>query len=312
MRDSLPYGLSTQQESSMGTYHEKLIRELCKTDFSPRTYQSYIREAKRFFTREAAVSPIKTTEDEVTDWLIQLKSMGYAPSTINMSKCALQFFFNRVIPREDWKIFKEFKCGKKNDRRPSLSRREVWKILNSIKTLHNRVALTLIYLCGLRINECVSLHCGDVHRDEGRLYVHRGKGAKSREIPLPSIALQLLEEHWRAHRNPTMIFPAMGRGMQKDKIKTTLDPMPHSSIQKVFNKVAKEVGINKRRLSVHSLRHSYATHLLEIGVPVEHLKVLMGHKRLSTTETYLHITESGFKDTVKKIEKLSKGAHVES
>lgn len=289
----------------MGVYQERLIRELRKTDLAERTHESYIREIRRFYSRPGAMTPAQTVEEHVTDWLLELKDRGYAPSSINMAKCGLQFFFTKVIPKDDWTIFKQFKAGKRNNRRPSLSVREVWKILNSIRTLHNRAALTVIYLCGLRISECVNLQCGDIHRDEGMLNVHRGKGARSRTIPLPQLGIELLTEHWKAHRNQTLLFPAMGRGMCKENIRSTTDVMPLSSIQTVFNKAAKAAGVNRRRLSVHSLRHSYATHLLELGVPVEHLKKLMGHSNISTTEGYLHITPSGYKDTIGKIHTLA-------
>ncbi len=294
----------------MGSYANLLQRELHKTNLSPRTHESYIRECRRFFSREGCRAPAKVREEDVTDWLLELKHRKYAPSSINMAKCGLKFFYTKVVPQLDWKIFKEFQPGKRNDRRPSLSVGETWRVLNSIHTLHNRTALVLIYLCGLRISECVNIQVGDIYRDEGQLFIHRGKGARSRRIPLPAKALKLLGQHWKVHRNPVLMFPAQGRGQKAESIKSTLKPMPLSSIQSVFKAGCKQAGLNKRGLSVHSLRHSYATHLMDLGVPLEHIKILMGHKSIITTQQYLHITEQGLGDTLKRIEALARHCHV--
>lgn len=289
----------------MKNYRELLIRELKKSALSERTHESYTRETTKLFTYYPKILPAKMTEDTVTDYLLFKKEKGYSASSLNITKCGIQFFFTKVLKRPKWRIFKEFKVGKRNDRRPVLSVSEVWRILNAISTEHNRAALTTIYLCGLRISECVNLQVGDIHGADDLLHVHRGKGAKSRYIPLPTKALELLRNHWKRHQNPILIFPARGRGKKRgDDMKTTR-PVPLTSIQTVFKKVAKQVGIFKRGLSVHSLRHSYATHLLELGVPTEHVKNFLGHKHLSTTETYIHFTPDGYKKSWPKVNKLA-------
>lgn len=289
----------------MKNYRELLVRELKKSALSERTHEAYIREVVRLFNNYPGISPAKMSENTVTDWLLLKKEQGYSASALNISKCGIQFFFTKVIKRPKWRIFKDFKVGKRNDRRPILSVEEVWRVLDSIHTEHNRAALTTIYLCGLRIGECVNLQVGDIHSAEGLLHVHRGKGAKSRYVPLPVKAIELLRTHWKRHRNPLLIFPARGRGKKQGDDGKTTRPVPFTSIQTVFKKVSKQVGIYKRGLSVHSLRHSYATHLLELGVPTEHVKKFLGHKHLSTTEQYIHFTDTGYKDSVPKINKLA-------
>ena len=293
----------------MKNYRELLIRELKKTALSERTHEAYIREVTKLFAHYSAKSPARMTEETVTDYLLYKKDIGYSASALIITKCGIQFFFTKVLRRPKWRIFKDFKAGKRNDQRPVLSVDEVWRTLNAIRTEHNRAALTTIYLCGLRISECVNLQVGDIHSAEERLHVHRGKGARSRYVPLPTKALALLRSHWKRHRNPTLIFPARGRGKKRGDDAKTTRPLPLTSIQTVFKKVLKQVGIHKRGLSVHSLRHSYATHLLELGIPTEHVKNFLGHKHLSTTEKYIHFTPDGFKESWPKVNKLAEPYH---
>jgi integrase/recombinase XerD len=179
-----------------------------------------------------------------------------------------------------------------------------------IASVHlSRAALTLIYLCGLRISECVNLEVGDVHSGEKRIHIHRGKGAESRYIPLPDKALGMLKTYWKIHRNPKFVFPAVGKGVHAIKMTNIDKPMLITSLQDAFQKTVKEVGIVKRRLSVHSLRHSYASHLIEIGVPTEHVRIFLGHKRLATTEQYIHVSPTGLNVTTGKVNILAEPYH---
>jgi integrase/recombinase XerD len=293
----------------MKNYREIMVRKLKCSALAPRTHQSYLHVAKKMFQHYSGTSPNHITEDMVTDWLILLQDKGYAPSTLTCVKCGLQFFYTDVIPRPDWTIFHVFKCGKRNDRRPSLTTDEVWRVLNRIRTPHNRAALTLIYLCGLRISECVNLEVGDIHSGEKRIHIHRGKGAKSRYIPLPDKALAMLKTYWKLHQNPRFVFPAVGKGVHVIKMMNIDKPMLITSLQDAFQRTVKEARIVKRRLSVHSLRHSYASHLIEIGVPTEHVRIFMGHKRLSTTEQYIHASPTGLNVTTGKVNILAEPYH---
>jgi site-specific recombinase XerD len=268
-----------------------------------------LREAKKLFEHYSTTSPKNITEDMVTDWLLILKEKGYAPSSLTCAKCGIQFFYTEIIPRPEWTIFQIFKSGKRNDRRPSLTVDEVWNVLNRIRTPHNRAALTLIYLCGLRISECVNLEVGDIHSSEKQIHVHRGKGAKSRYIPLPDKALSMLKTYWKIHRNPRFVFPAVGRGLHSIKVTDVDKPMLVASLQDAFQRTIKEARIVKRGLSVHSLRHSYASHLIEIGVPTEHVRIFMGHKRLATTEQYIHVSPTGMIETSSKVNILAEPYH---
>ena len=286
-------------------YRDLMVKELKKTDLSKRTQETYLMYAQKLFRSYPNLTPAKFNEELVEDWLLEMKEKEYAAGTIRIAKNGVRFFFEKVLPRPEWNIFQDFKPGKKTSRRPCLTIDEVWKTLNAIHTDHNRTALTLIYLCGLRLGECLNLEVQDVLKSEKALHVHWAKGAKERNVPLPEKGLVMLRDHYFRHQHKCLLFPALGRG-HKDLRNAPLDkPMPSSSVQIVFKEALKEVGIYKRNLSVHSLRHSYATHLLELGVPIEHVKLLMGHTTLTTTAKYLHITPTGLEDTKKKIQDLA-------
>lgn len=286
-------------------YSDLMIRELKKTALSERTQEAYFQYASKLFGANPGSSPGRISELEVEDWLIGLKEKGYAAGTIRIAKNGVRFFFEKVIPRPDWRVFQDFKAGNKTSRRPCLTVDEVWRTLNAIRTPHNKAALTLIYLCGLRLGECLNLEVQDVLKSEKEIHVHWAKGAKERNIPIPDKGLLMLRNYYREHQHRRLLFPALGQG-HRDQRHAPLDrPMPMSSTQNSFKAALRDVGIHKRNLSVHSLRHSYATHILELGVPIEHVKLLMGHKNLITTARYLHITPSGINDTKLKIQSLA-------
>lgn len=291
----------------MSTYRDLMINQLRLTALSERTQEAYLRAARLLFEAHPGVSPAKFTEDMLIQWFVSLKQKQYASGTLRIMKGGVRFFFSQVIPRPEWTVFEKFKAGKPFAMRPCLSVDETWRVLNSLRTPHCRTALSIIYLCGLRISECVNLQVGDVQPQERRLHVHRGKGAKARFVPLPNAGLELLRDYYRTHRHPTLLFPAVGRGFRDAHASDENEAMPLSTLQIAFKQAALKQKIHKRRLSVHSLRHSYATHLLELGVPIEHVRVFMGHTSLVTTAKYIHMTKSGFDETQQKIEKLALG-----
>jgi site-specific recombinase XerD len=172
-----------------------------------------------------------------------------------------------------------------------LSREEVWRILAAVRIPVYRVCLTTIYACGLRLLEGARLQVPDVDGARKLLHIH-GKGAKDRFVPLPDATLALLREHWRTHHNPLWLFPATHRSHGD----AAADPISRSSLQSAFMRAGKRAGIHKRA-HVHTLRHSYATHLLEAGVDLLTLKALLGHRSLETTARYLHVSTARLQQT---------------
>jgi site-specific recombinase XerD len=133
------------------------------------------------------------------------------------------------------------------------------------------------------------------------VHVHRGKGAKDRYVPLPERSLLLLREYWASHRHPRWLFPAVGRDQQAAS--TATDPMDKSSVQGALRRVVHQLGFRKT-IHIHTLRHSYATHLLEAGVNLRLIQEYLGHNSLKTTTIYLHLTSKGKEHAMQTIEHL--------
>lgn len=160
-------------------------------------------------------------------------------------------------------------------------------ILGRVRLPRYRVCLSTIYSCGLRLQEGTHVGVRDIDSARGMLHVRHGKGGKDRYVPLPERTLEMLREYWRTHRNRTWMFPSEG----KDHIalSKSSEPMHKSSVQDAFRAALKETKINKPA-SVHTLRHSWATHLLEAGVNLRLIQEYLGHNSPQTTSIYTHLT----------------------
>lgn len=154
------------------------------------------------------------------------------------------------------------------------------------------------------MQEALFLEVSDIDADRMMIHVHRGKGAKDRFVPLPHATLELLRAHWRNHRNARLLFPACGRDSRSAAAADT--PMAKSSVQGAFRRAKFEAGIKKRAVSVHTLRHCYATHLLEAGVNLRVIQRDLGHSSLETTMVYLHLTHKGTEDAYALIDAAMK------
>jgi integrase/recombinase XerD len=154
---------------------------------------------------------------------------------------------------------------------------------------------------GMRLDEARNLQVGDIDAARGMVHIHRGKGAKDRYVLLPTSTLDWLRRHWATHRHPRFLFPAEGRNHKQSG--TSQTPIQTSTVQKAMSKIAAELQFAKR-VSIHTLRHSYATHLLEAGVSLRVIQQYLGHSSLQTTMVYLHLTETAQVDSRKAIEKI--------
>ena len=169
-----------------------------------------------------------------------------------------------------------------------LSKDEVWRILGAVRIAVYRVCLTTIYACGLRLMEGARLQVPDVDGDRQLLHIH-GKRGKDRYVPLPDATLVLLREHWRTHRNPLWLFPTITRSHNGKLRDPAVGPISRASLQSAFVRGVRQSGVQKRA-HVHTLRHSYATHLLEAGVTLRLIQEYLGHTSPKTTAIYTHLT----------------------
>ena len=168
-----------------------------------------------------------------------------------------------------------------------LSAAEVRRALAAVPELDHRVCLTTIYSCGLRLGEGLRLQVRDIDSQRMFLHIRAGKGNRDRYVPLPERTLQLLREQWKSHRHPTLLFPGKGHGHQKAP--TATEPMCRTTLQRAFRLALKAAAITKPA-HIHTLRHSYATHLLEQGENLRQIQVNLGHKSPLATVIYTHLT----------------------
>jgi len=168
-----------------------------------------------------------------------------------------------------------------------LSANEVRRILALVPALDHRVCLITLYSCGLRLGEGVRLQVRDIDSERMFLHIRAGKGNQDRYVPLPERTLQLLREQWKTHRHPTLIFPAKGHSGLGAA--TATEPMCRTTLQRAFRLALQASGI-KKAAHIHTLRHSYATHLLEQGENLRQIQVNLGHKSPVVTAIYTHLT----------------------
>ncbi|HED37471.1 MAG TPA: integrase [Ignavibacteria bacterium] len=267
---------------------------------SQRTQETYLYRAQKiieYFKK----APEEITNEELRGYFLYLKNIKkYARATETIALCGIKFLFEKTLNKK-FDVLNIVRSPRENKLPVVLSREEVKTVLKNIRILRHRACLTLIYSCGLRLHEAVSLKVEQVDGKRMLIHIQKAKGGKDRYVPLPESTLKLLRTYYKTHRNPLLVFPAPGRGEANES--TSTKPLPDTSIQTVFKKSLREVGINKDA-SVHTLRHSYATHLLEDGTDIRIIQEYLGHKSIRTTMVYTHLTPLLNNDISKKINNL--------
>lgn len=292
-------------EETRGTseWYQKMRRTLQLCGKSEGTVQAYTR-AVRQLSEHIRKDPESITEEELTEYFLHRRNVSrWAPKSLNLCFCAARFYYRTVLGRE-WKLLSIVHSPKERKLPVILCREEVDRLLSCVSTFHNHTFFSTVYACGLRLQEALSLQVADIDARRMMVHVHRGKGAKDRNVPLPGETLLLLRKYWTTHRNPSLVFPALGRGHNQGSIST--EPMNRSSVQGALTRAAKKAGIHKK-ISVHTLRHCYATHLLEQGVNIRVIQRYMGHSSLETTMKYLHLTQKGSEDAYRIIDSFMSG-----
>ena len=200
----------------------------------------------------------------------------------------LKFFFRITCPRP-WKVLEQTKINYGSALPEVITQPQVFQIIDACRTRRLKTLVWTTYTLGLRVGEAVNLQVGDIDSQRRMVHVHRGKGAKDRYLPLADSTLAALRAFWRTHRNPAFLFPAEGRNHQDGAASQT--PMSISTVQSAIKRITKELNFAKK-VSMHTLRHSFATHLLEAGVSLKAIQKYLGHSSLQTTMVYLHLTET--------------------
>jgi integrase/recombinase XerD len=279
---------------------EQMRADLQLAGLSERTQEAYLR-AVRQLAEHFGRPPDQLSEAELRSYFLYVKNeKQWAAASLRLAFYGIQFFYRRTIPR-DWATLKQLKIPRSRTLPDVLTREEVHRLIDATRTNHNRTYFWTLYSLGLRLSEGLFLQVGDIDGTRKMVHVHRGKGARDRYVPLPARTLQMLRDYWSTHRHPHWLFPATGRDQKAAA--TATHPMPKNSVQGALRRVVRQLGLTKR-VSIHTLRHSYATHLLEAGVNLRQIQQYLGHRSLKTTTLYLHLTSHGQEHAVATLEAL--------
>lgn len=261
----------------MTELRRRMMEDLALAGYSPKTQKSYL-DAVRKLAKHYMRSPDKLSEEEVRRFFLHLiNKRKAAKSTVTIYLCGIKFFFEKTLGRV-WPVFDLVRPRRSKKLPVVLSREEVRAVLKHLKHPVVRMALTAMYACGLRISEAVRLTVKDIDADRNQLWIRCGKGGKDRGVPLPDHVLKLLRTHYKSFgAGGVWLFPH-----KEGHISTDL-------LQDAFKLALHQAGINKDA-TPHTLRHSYATHLLENGEDITTLQKILGHADISTTKIYLHLT----------------------
>ncbi len=271
----------------MSELRERMIGDMRLRGLSERTVEAYV-HAVRGLARHFNTSPDLLSEEQVREYLLYLTTVKkVARGTHSIALCAVKLFFEQTLGRQ-WAIFDVARPRYEAKLPVVLSREEVWDVLDAVRIDVYRACLTTVYTCGLRLMEGATLTVPQVDSARMALHIH-GKGGRDRLVPLPQATLELLRGHWRSHRSPRWLFPAPTRHGLAHSLAADAGPVTRSSLQSAMRLACRRAGIAKHA-HVHTLRHSYATHMLEVGVSLRLVQDYLGHASVRTTQRYTHLT----------------------
>jgi site-specific recombinase XerD len=266
-----------------------MMEDMQLRGLSAKTQEAYLRSVRQLADHYGK-SPEVITEEELRQYFLYLKNeKRVSRSTCTQALCGIKFLFQRTLQRE-WTTFELVRPPKERKLPVVLSHEEVRRVLGCLRSFRHYVCLSTIYSCGLRLREGAHLQVPDLDSERMMVHVRNGKRAKDRYVPLPDRTLTLMRQYWASHRNPRWLFPASRpRGVA---LAEAPRPISASSVQKALRAACTASGIQKH-VTVHTLRHSYATHLLETGVNLRQIQAYLGHASLSSTSIYTHLTRDG-------------------
>ena len=271
---------------------QRMADDMKLRNYSQKTIDTYTYHVGRF-AQHVDKSLEQATPEDVRSFqlhLIEVRKVGW--SSFNQAVCGLRFLFRTTYPRS-WAV-SMVPFGKKPKTLPTvLGGEEVTSLLSCVKSLKHRTFLLTLYAAGLRLNEAAELTIADIDSQRMQLRIAHGKGAKERLVPLSPRLLNELRDYWKQVRSPKYLFPG----------KTFDVPLSSTTIQKTCKAAVQKAGILKN-VTPHTLRHSYATGLLEAGVDLLTISRLLGHKSFSTTMIYLHVRRPHLQSTPSPIDWL--------
>ena len=266
-------------------------------DYRPATKKEYVRYVCKL-AEHFQCDPATLTENQIREYFLFLRQhKHYKHSPMKAAKYSLRAFYLDCVKVQGWTVFQEVRIAEPEVLPIVLGRAEVQALLAVVREPRFRTCLRLMYHCGLRVGETVAIEVRDLHGKETppRLHIRNGKGGKDRYVPVAPAMIQELRDWWIVHRNQKFLFPSPGRGWADRTLSLSqamtgsTAPMSVSSVQMAYRLARAASGVNSAS-TTHSLRHSYATHLLEEGVSLRQISQYLGHESLDTTVIYTHLT----------------------
>ncbi len=274
----------------MGALRTKMIEEMRLRNFSPRTQQSYL-SAMVGLVKHYRRAPDQLTQDEIRSYLLHLEKRGLSPSSRNVAISGLKFFYHQMLGWNEKRLF--IPPRKRSWRLPEvLGQKEVERLLLAAVKHRDRCLLMTAYATGLRVSELVRLKVSAIDSERMMVRVEQGKGRKDRYTILSQRLLSELRSYWKEHRSPTYVFPNRKGG-----------PISIDYAQRIYNLAKLKAGVHKGK-GIHTLRHCFATHLLEAGVDLRTIQTLLGHNSMGSTERYLQIRQHKLTTTANPLDLL--------
>lgn len=270
----------------------RMIEDMTIRNLAPTTQRSYIHAVKRY-SQYFGRSPADLSLEDVRAYQVHLTSKGVAWATLNQVVCALRFFYGVTLGQDE--VPERIPYARRPRPLPVvLSRDEVVHFLEAVPSLKSRVALTTAYAAGLRVSEVVSIEISQIDSDRMVIHIEHGKGGRDRYVMLSPELLGILRTYWMFTRPERFLFPGRDQG-------TALSV---TVLHAACRSARAAAGIAKK-VSVHTLRHSFATHLLEQGTDIRVIQALLGHANLSTTARYTRVATSTIASSESPLDRLS-------
>ncbi len=270
----------------------RMVDDMTIRNLSPATQRSYLHAVSKF-SRHFGRSPDTLGLEEVRDFQVHLVAKGVSWGSLNQVVCALRFFYGVTLGETT--IPERIPYARTPRKLPVvLSANEVVRFLEAVSGLKSRAALTTAYAAGLRASEVAGLLIEDIDSDRGVIRVRHGKGAKDRDVMLSAQLLGILRTYWRLARPRRFLFPGRDEGR-------SINP---TVLHAACRSAAKAAGLSKR-VTLHTLRHSFATHLLENGADIRVIQALLGHANLSSTARYTQVASHTIRATPSPLDRLT-------
>jgi site-specific recombinase XerD len=288
----LRYDLLEQVPASARTYTLAMLDYMMAQNYSANTIRSYVKSFNTFMRVNSYQSPDTLTEKQIVSYLSGMTEQGLSPASLNMLVNALLYYFRTVLKKDSFEI--HLPRPRKEHHLPAvLTMEECFNIFRQVENPKHRLLLMIGYGAGLRRSEIISLKWEDILFDEHKIHVKQSKGNKDRMVMLPYMIVSFLKDYRKLYPSDDWVFGGQYKG----------EALSAGTVQAVMRQAVLKAGLEKRA-TVHTLRHSFATHLLESGTDIRYIQELLGHSSLKTTMIYTHITPKATRKIISPLDQL--------